>query len=1147
MTPKPYLKLLLAAFLILGTALATGLPAKANPEQQEQLPDRLNTLPTAAYSTLKAPASEEDKLQPQLWLEPWSSIVYQTFRHQNWEIYYAANDDSNPIRLTNHLGQDIQPSLNRGSTRIVFSSNRDGDYEIFVMNTDGSGLVQLTHNTKDDVYPRWSPDGSKIAFETYRDGQAEVYVMNADGSGQTRVTNHPDFDAFPSWSPDGTKLAFTSRRTGGYRIYTIKLDGTGLTQVSSQPYSLHPVWSPNGQQIAFDADGDGDGWQDLWLVNSDGLNPHLLHNPSGQTDAWANSWSPESEYIGFTEVSFIQSQGNWYWTNSFLLTVNRQSGGWSFIDYNSLLDWNPYLQATDGQKPDSSVYWLPEYSPVNEFQVQWAGTDFGKSGLRAYDVQYRLGNSVSWVNWLPQTTSTSHKFPATAGTSAQFQVRAYDYVYNYEAWPLSPDASTKFYTWYLAGAVTDNRQTPLEGVAVTVNPTPWASAVTDGSGEYEAWLIANGSHTLTAAQTGYAATVPTALNHQSLDTLYLPPTDNVIQNGTFESVPSLTGWVTTGTPAVSAPLRHSGSNGVTFGSSCTAPCLGDSEPFPWADMANIHLVPDKSGNLHMLWDGSLINEAEKSYYSFRTVDGQWVAPVLLWSDFSATTPVGALDANETLHVLWSSGTGDLYYKTRSASGVWSAATKIMTIANAKVTDVVIDKVGTIHALVQYNSGFGYLEKSLTESWHYQIVASTGLGSAAMALGPDGRLHFVWSVDLLSSFHRFPIYHIIRYPDGNWTAPESLFANIDYFVPKPSGLMVSSNNTLHIFWYTNNSIHHAFLPPDGSWSTPIQLPNAHGEIFDVALDSRDELHLINLDRSTANSGIYYRQWTNGGGWQTTTLLNPEYPHNTPAVAVDGHDTVHLMWSAGFLDGVYYQSNTSATGASASSVSQTVTIPVGMANPTLAFMARQFRNLPGDSSGLQLQISNGTVTSTLPVPHNTAAWSQSWIDMSAWQGQTVTVTFQFEQQPGDLFTQAAVDDVSLGSAYPDTWVKLDAAAHYGVPGDSLPLTVLYGNQSNIDVADGVLTLTLPAHLSFVSANISPTSLTPLTWAVGNIPAETMGQPLVVTVSIKPGAPFFTTLSPHVSLNTSATELQTGNNEAQADIVINRFQFLPIVTRN
>ena len=225
-------------------------------------------------------------------------------------------------------------------------------------------------------------------------------------------------------------------------------------------------------------------------MNSDGSNQHLLHNPTGQTDAWANSWSPENQFVALTEVSFIQSQGNWYWTSSNILRVSITSGGYTFLDSNSSLDWNPYLQATDGQKPDSSIAWLPEYSSINEFRVYWTGTDFNQSGIRGYDVQYRLSSAGSWINWLSSTTSTSKVFPATAGTAAQFQVRAYDYVHNYEAWPLSPDASTKFYTWHLAGAVSDNRQTPLEGVAVNISPTPWTAAVTDVSGGYEAGLKA---------------------------------------------------------------------------------------------------------------------------------------------------------------------------------------------------------------------------------------------------------------------------------------------------------------------------------------------------------------------------------------------------------------------------------------------------------------------------------------------------------------------------------------------------------------------------------------------------------------------------------------------------------------------------------
>ena len=55
---------------------------------------------------------------------------------------------------------------------------------------------------------------SKIAF-------AGIYVMDADGSNQTGLMNGNSFGDDPSWSPDGNQIAFSSDRDGNYEIYVM--------------------------------------------------------------------------------------------------------------------------------------------------------------------------------------------------------------------------------------------------------------------------------------------------------------------------------------------------------------------------------------------------------------------------------------------------------------------------------------------------------------------------------------------------------------------------------------------------------------------------------------------------------------------------------------------------------------------------------------------------------------------------------------------------------------------------------------------------------------------------------------------------------------------------------------------------------------
>ena len=69
--------------------------------------------------------------------------------------------------------------------------------------------------------------------------------MNGDGSGLLNLTNNPAFDERSRWSPDGTQIAFSSDRDGNTEIYVINVDGSGLRNLTNNPaIDIAPAWRP---------------------------------------------------------------------------------------------------------------------------------------------------------------------------------------------------------------------------------------------------------------------------------------------------------------------------------------------------------------------------------------------------------------------------------------------------------------------------------------------------------------------------------------------------------------------------------------------------------------------------------------------------------------------------------------------------------------------------------------------------------------------------------------------------------------------------------------------------------------------------------------------------------------------------------------
>jgi len=151
-----------------------------------------------------------------------------------------------------------------------------------------------------------------VLFETNRDGNSEIYVMNPDGSQQTNLTNDPANDNHPVWSPDGTEIAFVSYRDGNSEIYTMDATGSNQTNLTRHEDSDYfPVWSPNGNKIAFMTNREMaapivlestpkivvDSNVEVFVMNADGTGQtNLTDNP-----AWDGypSWSPDGSKIVF--------------------------------------------------------------------------------------------------------------------------------------------------------------------------------------------------------------------------------------------------------------------------------------------------------------------------------------------------------------------------------------------------------------------------------------------------------------------------------------------------------------------------------------------------------------------------------------------------------------------------------------------------------------------------------------------------------------------------------------------------------------------------------------------------------------------------------------------------------------------------------
>ena len=160
---------------------------------------------------------------------------------------------------------------------------------------------QLPLHHKWAASPAISPRGDRLAFSSST-RETNVWRLElGDSEGKyhspERLIASTGLDINPVYSPDGQKIAFTSDRTGSPGIWICDSDGTNAAQLTSfgQGFTADPRWSPDGDQIAFNSSAAGN--RDIWVVSARGGEPRrLTTHPARANIAY---WSANGKWIYF--------------------------------------------------------------------------------------------------------------------------------------------------------------------------------------------------------------------------------------------------------------------------------------------------------------------------------------------------------------------------------------------------------------------------------------------------------------------------------------------------------------------------------------------------------------------------------------------------------------------------------------------------------------------------------------------------------------------------------------------------------------------------------------------------------------------------------------------------------------------------------
>jgi len=286
------------------------------------------------FSLLFSGCEKDDFISSQ----PDSNIIFLSGHYENstgWELMIMRKDGTHQSRITDLTTICEKPVISNSGEKVLFVHfSNDSFYELYSVNIDGTSLTLIDRAEYYCGSADWSSDDSKIVYskyvdETPGDDSPPLYldptndiVLYVVATQEKKILTDTLNNISPGFSPDD-RIAFTRTEGTLKDIYLMDIDGSEKQLLV--PNGCDPVWSPDGQRIAYTGKGENQSPQ-VFVVHNDGSNIiqltsiYLMNYYDTNPVSFGNynpGWTPDGKKIiyqsdidqGLPEIFIMTSSG----------------------------------------------------------------------------------------------------------------------------------------------------------------------------------------------------------------------------------------------------------------------------------------------------------------------------------------------------------------------------------------------------------------------------------------------------------------------------------------------------------------------------------------------------------------------------------------------------------------------------------------------------------------------------------------------------------------------------------------------------------------------------------------------------------------------------------------------------------------------